>query len=243
MTDFVLGDPPLTRSCVTSDCMMGFRWWRVGLSLINQNRLCLVLIDEVKLNTIKCFQSLAKQNSQWKIEGKGPKTCLAFGTVFIKITIAFSVYKQILVFVFYENLNVYSRACVFVYVSCQKMPGMRQSTDLILPFTSVCLHKSAGEQEMHTPNKHHILNLHGEICLTSKYFMKYWLSRRKMTFWFTLSTACRSFQPNRFLQLWCSRTCSLAKLAAAGAWGRNTFTWCQTTPVNKARVVTLNLFC
>lgn len=41
---------------------------------------------------------------------------------------------------------------VFVYVSSQMMPGMRQSTDLIVPFASVCLQNCAGEREMHAPN-------------------------------------------------------------------------------------------
>lgn len=45
-----------------------------------------------------------------------------------------------------------ARVCVFVYVSCQAMPGMRRNADLILPFTSICLQKSAGEREMHAPN-------------------------------------------------------------------------------------------
>lgn len=141
---------------------------------------------------------------------------------------------------------------VFVCVSCQKMAGMRQRTDLIVPFTSVCLQQSVGEREMHThahtPNTHHILHLHGEICLTFRIFMKKRLSCRKMPFGFTLSTASRSratprFQPQGFLQPWCSRTCSPGgPTAAAGAWGRNTLACCQTTAVNKARVVTQKLF-
>lgn len=106
---------------------------------------------------------------------------------------------------FYENLNVYSRACVFVYVSCQAMPGVRQNADLILPFTSICLQKSAGEREMHAPNTNRTLALHTEICLTRKYLMKCSSSRGKITFWFTLSTACGCatlpFQPNRFLRV------------------------------------------
>lgn len=85
---------------------------------------------------------------------------------------------------------------MFVCVSCQKMAGMRQRTDLIVSFTSVCLQQSAGEREMHThahtPNTHHILHLHGEICLTFRIFMELRLSCRKMPFWFTLSTASRS---------------------------------------------------
>lgn len=203
-------------------------------------------LNEEKLNTKNFLQSLAKQNLPWKIEGKGPKTCLTFG-IYKNHDCLFCVQTNISFCAVWKVKCLFLCVRVFVYVSHQKMPGMRQSTDLILPFPSVCLQKSAGEREMHTPNTHHILNLHCEICLTLKYFIKYWLSCRKMTFWFTFGTACRScaspsFQPNRFLYLSCSRTCSRAKPTAAGAWVRNALTWYQTTPDNKARLVTLKLF-
>lgn len=138
---------------MTSDCMMGFRWLESG-SEFNFNRLCMVLmgvarhhnylqLNGVKLNTIQFFSITGKTELVMKNRRiKALKPVLHL--VFIKITIAFSVYKQILVFVLYENLNVYSGECVCVCF-LSKMPGMRASTDLIVPFTSVCLQKSAGE--------------------------------------------------------------------------------------------------
>lgn len=83
---------------------------------------------------------------------------------------------------------------------------MRQNADLILPFTSICLQKSAGEQEVHALNTNRTLHLHSENCLTLKYLIKCSVSRGKMTFRFTLRTARRScetlpFHSNRFLSV------------------------------------------
>lgn len=105
---------------------------------------------------------------------------------------------------FDENLNVYSRACVFVYVPCPAMPGMTRGADLILPFTSICLRKSAGERETHAPDTSRTLASHTEISLTPEY-LKRSFSRGKLTFRFALSTArgCATlpFQPNGFLRV------------------------------------------
>lgn len=103
---------------MTSDCMMGFRWLESGSEFnFNQNRLCMVLMGVsrhhkyLQLNGVKLITGkteLAMKNRRIK----ALKPVQHF--VFIKITIAFSVYKQILVFVLYENLNVYSGECVCV---------------------------------------------------------------------------------------------------------------------------------
>lgn len=52
---------------------------------------------------------------------------------------------------------------------------------------------------------------------------------------------CHSSLIASCVYLLCSRICSPASTAAAGAWGRDALTWCQTTPVNKAPVVTVKL--
>lgn len=104
---------------------MGFRWLESGSEFnFNQNRLCMVLmgvarhhnylqLNGVKLNTIQFFSITGKTELAMKNRRiKALKPVLHL--VFIKITIAFSVYKQILVFVLYENLNVYSGECVCV---------------------------------------------------------------------------------------------------------------------------------
>lgn len=80
---------------------------------------------------------------------------------------------------------------------------------------------------------------HIEICLTPKYLMKCSLSRGKITFRFT--RLCHSSLITPCVYLLCSRICSPAS-TAAGAWGRDALTWCQTSPVNKAPVVTVKLF-
>lgn len=64
--------------------------WKVSLSFTNQNRFCMVLtggsllhnylpLNAVKLNTFQFFNHWQNKIRHENLEGKGPKTCLAFG--------------------------------------------------------------------------------------------------------------------------------------------------------------------